>query len=217
MVAPGRGAAALRSGKACAMAAPGDDDTEWVLPSVAAERLGVVRSTVVTRIRRGDLEGRKNERGHWVVRLPVLSASAAPAPRRATLSAEEAVAMTGVRPREFWMAVYQRRLPVLRHGRELRFSRGDLEAWIETQRLPTGRKGGRSRPVAAEAGEELLTFEAAAARLGVAPTTLWRWLNAARLPFVLAPGVRQRSVRCVRPADLKRLADQRRIDLRRPR
>ena len=153
------------SGKACAMAAP-DDDTEWVLPEVAAERLGVVKSTVVARIRRGDLEGRKNERGHWVVRLPVLAAIAAPATRRAALSAEEAVAMTGVRPRELWTAVYQRRLRVLRRGADLRFDPGELTAWIETQRLPPGRKGDRSRPVTAEAGEELLTLEAAAARLG---------------------------------------------------
>ena len=198
------------------MAAP-DDDTEWVLPEVAAERLGVARATVLTRIRRGNLEGRKTERGRWVVRLPNLSATAVPAPRRGTLSAEEAVAMTGVLPRELWTAVYERRLRVLRGGGDLRFDPGELMAWIETQRLPPGRKSGRSRPVTAEAGEELLTLEAAAARLGVAATTVWRWLNTAGLPFVLAPGVRQRSVRHVRPADLERLAHQRGIKLRRPR
>jgi hypothetical protein len=51
----------------------------------------------------------------------------------------------------------------------------------------------------------------------VAPVTFWRWLNAAGLPFVLAPGVRQRSVRHVRASDLERLAHHRDIELRPPR
>lgn len=206
------------SGQAWAMVAVGDEgDTEWVLPAVAAERLALVRSTVVSRARRGELDARKDERGRWLVRLPVLSAIAAQAPRRGTLSAEEAIAMTGAPPRVFWTAVHQRRLPVLRRGGEFRFDPADVAAWLETQRMPLRHRESRSRPVAAEEGEELLTFEAAAARLGVAPATLWRWLNAAGLPFVLAPGIRQRAVRYVRPADLERLAAERRIKLRRPR
>ena len=193
-----------------------DDDTEWLLPAVAAERLGLATSSVISRIRRGDLEARKNESGHWRVRLPVLSAIAAPAPRRGTLSAEEAIAMAGAPPGVFWTAVHQRRLPVLLRGEEFRFDPADVAVWLEAQRVPLRHREGRSRPVAAKDGEELLTFEAAAERLEVAPATFWRWLNAAGLPFVLDAGVRQRSVRHVRATDLEHLAHQRDIQLRPP-
>ncbi len=168
-------------------------------------------------IRRGHLEARKDERGRWLVRLPLLSAIADRAPARGTLSAEEALATAGVPARVFWRAVYERRLRVLRRGDEMRFHPSDVEAWLGTQRVAPGRRESKSRPLAADAGEELLTFEQAAARLGVAPATLWRWLNDAELPYVLAPGTRQRAVRFVRPADLERLAGRRKRKLRRAR
>ncbi|MDP9388529.1 MAG: helix-turn-helix domain-containing protein [Actinomycetota bacterium] len=199
------------------MARQRDDDTEWVLPPVAAERLHLAPTSVGSMIRRGHLQARKDERGRWLVRLPILSAIADEAPARGTLSAEEAVAATGVPARVLWTAVYDRRLRVLRGGNELRFDPADVEAWLETHRVTPGRKESRSRSVAADTGDGLLTIEQAAARLGVRPPTFWRWLNDAELPYVVAPGVRQRAVRYVRPKDVRRLATQRNIKLRRDR
>lgn len=200
------------------MAAPEDDDnTEWLPPGVAAGHLRVAETSVGTMIRRGHLEARKDERGRWLVRLPLLSVIADRAPARGTLSAEEALAATGVPARVFWTAVYERRLRVLRRGEEMRFQLSDVEAWLEAQRVAPGRKESKSRPIAANAGEELWTFGQAATRLGVAPATFWRWLNDAELPHVLAPGTRQRAVRFVRPADLDRLAARRKRKLRRRR
>ncbi|MFP5375816.1 MAG: helix-turn-helix transcriptional regulator [Acidimicrobiia bacterium] len=196
------------------MAAPDDDDnTQWVLPDVAAERLRVAPSSVGAMIRRGHLEARKDERGRWLVRLPLLSAIADPAPAGGTLSAEEALATTGVPARVFWTAVYGCQLRVLRRGDEMRFHPSDVEAWLESQRVAPGRRESKSRPVAVDAGEELLSFEQAAARLGVSPATFWRWLNDAELPYVVAPGSRQRAVRFVRAADLQRLAARRKLKL----
>lgn len=199
------------------MAVPDDDEEEWVRPAVAAERLHVGVESVRSMIRRGKLETSRDERGRWLVRLPVLTAIAEEDRARATLSADEALAATGVAPGVFWTAVYRRRLRVRRRGGEVRFHPADLDAWLEAEWVPARRRESRSRPTKAAAGDELVRFEKAAARVGVAPATFWRWLNDAGLPFVLAPGIRQRSVRYVRLADVERLAAKRRPTLRRGR
>ena len=185
-------------------------DTEWVSPAVAAERLHMSVEAVRTMIRRGVLPAEKDERGFWRLRLPRLSAIAEEAPPAGTLSAEDAVAATGVTPGLLWTAVHERRLRVVRDGGELRFRTADLEAWLEGQRAPARRRESRSVSVPAGPGDELLTIDQGAARLGVAPATLWRWLNDAELPFVLAPGRSgHRDVRHVRVADLDQLANRR--------
>jgi excisionase family DNA binding protein len=185
------------------------EDAEWVSAAVAAERLCLGVDAVRTMIRRGALPGEKDARGHWRVRLPRLSAIAEEGPSAGTLSVEDAVAATGVAAGLLWSAVHERRLRVVRCGGELRFRTADLEAWIEAQRAPVRRRESRSVSVPADPGEDLLTIDQAAARLGVAPATLWRWLNGAELPFVLAPGRRgHRDVRHVRTADVDQLADR---------
>lgn len=188
-------------------------DTEWVSPTVAAKRLQVSVGAVRTMIRRGGLPAEKDKRGYWRVRLPSLSALAEEVPPAGTLSAEGAVVVTGVTPGLLWTAVHERRLRAVRCGGELRFRTADLEAWIEGQRAPVRRRESRSVSVPADPGDELMTIDQGAARLGVGAATLWRWLNDAELPFVLAPGRRgHRNVRHVRVADLDQLANRRGTD-----
>lgn len=167
-------------------------------------------------LRAGAHRGEKRGRGSWRVRLPRSSSTAEEPGPGGTLSTEEALGMTGVAPALLWAAVYEGGLPVVRCGDEFRFRAADLEAWLEGLRVPSRRRESRSVPVPLEAGEELLTVEQAADRLGVAPATLWRWLNDAELPFVLAPGRRgHRAVRHVRVADIDDLGAQRGIAPRR--
>lgn len=190
-----------------------DDDTEWVSPAVAAERLHMGVEGLRTMIRRGGIPAEKDERGSWWVRLPCLSAIAEEIPLAGTLSFEEALAQTGLAPSLLWTAVHQRRLPIGRCGGELRLRPADLEAWLDGLRAPIRRRESRSLPVPAGASDELVTIDQGAKDLGVSPATLWRWLNHAELPFVLAPGRRgHRAVRHVRVADLDRLAEQRGLD-----
>ena len=153
--------------------------------------------------------GRPSNSGRISPRTP--SRYAEKAPSAGTLSVADAVVAMGVGAGLLWDAVHERRLRVVRCGGELRFRTADLEAWIEGQRAPVRRRESRSVPVAADAGEELLTIDQGAARVGVGAATLWRWLNDTEVPFVLAPGSRgHRDVRHVRVRDLDQLADRRR-------
>ena len=82
--------------------------------------------------------------------------------------------------------------------------RAELEAWLESQRIR--RAARRSRPTSARPGEKLITIREAAARLGVCPATVWRWLDVAGLPYVeLRAAGSARRVRHVWEEDVERL------------